>query len=334
LAVTVEKVLDETSWDEFITRFPSAGPFHSRAWIRCFKSDHLVPVYLRFVSNGIPVGGVAGLIVEPRMAILKPIDRRLFFFSGPALASMDRISIGECMQVLNRYAVDQQFTSLISLGRDYPYAYDWGNSRVHLQFMHELIIDLSSSQEQVVIRMRKSIREQARKAERSGLTFHPQQDASTLPQLLNLIANTQLRRMNKSGVSFSPYYIHYLDEKSLRRLSESSIARFFVARRGTEVLCSLLVFTFAKRAYALLIGCSNEGYQLRAPAFVWFNVIRLLKGAGIESLNLAGGNAFAKVSLGAEHRTCTGSVSPYLKGPVLNLLFQTSRWADKFIAPA
>jgi len=94
-------------------------------------------------------------------------------------------------------------------------------------------------------------------------------------------------------------------------------------------MCVLLVVVFSRRAYALLIGTSNAGYRLRAPAFVWFNAIRELQSEGVLSLNLAGGNAFAKTSYGAECRTCTGSVSPYLKGPIRNLLFQTFRWVDK-----
>jgi Acetyltransferase (GNAT) domain len=325
---------DPGKWDDFIKLLPSAGPFHTRAWTECFKSERLTPLYLRLLSGDEPIGAIAGIVVDPRTPILRAIDRKLSFFSGPTLSQMNSGLIRDCMLSLNRYAQDQGFTSLISSGRDYPYGYDWGGSKVHMQSIEELIIDLRESWEHIRIRMRKSIPEQARKAERSGLTFQEHRDASMLPQLLHLLDNTRLRSEKKRGASFSPYYIPYLAEKPLICLSQSSIARFFVARKGSEVLCVLLVFAFAKRAYALLIGCSDEGYRLRAPAFVWFNAIRNLKAAGTESLNLAGGNAFAKISLGAERRTCTGSVSPYLKGPVRNLLFQTCRWVDNLIPAA
>lgn len=339
MTIRVVNERDADAWDDFIKQFPSSGPFHTRVWTECFKSEHVTPIYLRLLSKDQSIGAIAGVVVDPKMPILKWIDRQVFFFSGPALSQMNCGLIQDCMLSLNRYAQDQGFTSLISLGRDYPYAYDWGDSKVHLQIIHEYIIDLRGSWEQVMTRMRKSIPEQSRKAERSGLTFHEHRDASMLPQLLQLLENTRLRRQRKSGIYFSPYYIQHLAEKPLSGLSESSIARFFVARRGAKVLCVLLVFAFCKRAYALLIGCSEEGYRLRAPAFVWFNAIRDLKAEGTESLNLAGGgpqsgHAFTKISLGAERQICTGSVSPYLQGPVRNLLFQTYRWVDNLIETA
>jgi hypothetical protein len=337
MTVRVVNERDAGTWDDFIRLFPSSGPFHTRAWTECFKSERLTPIYLRLLSNEQPIGAIAGVVVDPKMAILRGIDRKSFFFTGPALSQMNSVLIQDCMLSLNLYAQEQGLTSLISLGRDYPYAYDWGGSKVHLQIIHEYIIDLRDSWEIVRARMRRSIPEQARKAERSGLTFRQHRDGSMLPELLRLLENTRLRRKRKSGSYFSPFYIPHLAEKSLGCLSESSIARFFVARRAADVLCVLLVFAFSKRAYALLIGCSAEGYDLRAPAFVWFNAIRDLKAEGIEFLNLAGGgpqsgHAFSKISLGAERLACTSSVSPYLQGPVRNLLFQTYRWADKRIA--
>jgi hypothetical protein len=333
MTIRVLNERDPETWDDFIKLFPSAGPFHTRAWTECFRGERLTPLYLRLMSKNRPIGAIAGVIVDPKIAVLAGIDRKLSFFSGPALAQMDSALIQECMLSLNRYARDMGFTSLIISGRDYPYEYDWGPSRVHLQTIQEMIVDLSGPWEQIRGRMRKSIPEQARKAARSGLTFAESRDASILQQLLRLLENTRLRNERKSGISFSPYYLPHLAQKPLSKLSESKIARFFIACNDSEMLCALLVFEFSKRAYALSIGCSDEGYRLRAPAFVWFNAIKNLKAEGMESLNLAGGNAFAKTSLGAEHRTCTGSVSPYLKGPVRNLLFQTYRWMDNLVAP-
>ena len=337
IRIAEERAADR--WDDFIKPFASSGPFHTRAWTDCFRCERLTPIYLRLLSKDQPIGGIAGLVIEPETTILRRIDRRIMFCSGPALSEMSSALIQDCMLALKRYAEDQGLTSLICLHRDYPYAYDWGAARVHLDVIHEYIIDLRGRWEDVRARMRRSIPEQARKGERSGLTFHEYRDASMLPQLLRLIENTRSRRMRKDGIHFSPYYIPHLTEKSLVDLSESALARFLVARRGAEVLCILLVFAFGKRAYALLIGCSEEGYERRAPAFVWLNAMGNLKGAGIEYLNLAAAGAgstlgFAKVSLGAERQACTGCVSPYLQGPVSNLLFQIYRWKDNLSAVA
>ncbi len=277
MTIRVVSEQDPETWDDYVRSFTSAGPFHTKAWTECFKSERLTPIYLRLFSDHKAIGGIAGVVVDPRMSILREVDRRISFFSGPALFQMDSTLIRDSMLSLNRYARDQGFTSLISSPRDYPYV---------------------------------------------------QRDQSMLQQLLCLLENTRLRSKRKRGASFSPYYLPHLAAKPLSCLSQSSIARFCVARKDSEVLCVLLVCAFAQRAYALLIGCSDEGYDLRAPAFTWFNAIRSLKAEGPAFLNLAGGNTFAKISLGAERCTCMGCVSPYLKGPVRNLLFQTLRWTE------
>ena len=339
MTIRVEREHDPGDWDDFIRQFPSSGPFHARAWADCFAGPRMTPLYLRLLSDEQPIGAIAGAVIEPRIAALRGISREAFFFSGPALARMDSALIGESFHSLCLYAREQGFASLVSSGRDYPYPYECGRTKMYLHTIGEYIVDMRGSWDLVRSRMRRSIAEQARKAERSGLTFHVEQDASLLAQLQRLLENTQQRRQTKSGKLFSPFYLPHLTEEPLRRLSESSLARFFVARRGSEPLCVLLAFAFGRRAYALMIGCNDEGYRLRAPALVWFNAMRSLQSAGTEWLNLAGGgpqsaHVFSKISLGAERHACTGSVSPYLKGPVRNMLFQTHRWVDNLLESA
>jgi hypothetical protein len=322
---------DAAGWDDYIAQFASAGPFHSRAWAECFTSDRLTPVYLGLLAGDRPVGGITGVRVEPARPLMRGIDRTLSCFSGPALREMSGTKIREAMTSLAHYARSHGLTSLVCAGRDYPYAYDWGAARVHLQVMHEYFVDLSPPWEAIAARMRKSIAEQARKAARSGLSFEERRDSAMLPMLLQLVDVTRNRRLRKDGIRYSPYYLPHLGEVPLRRLSASGIARFFAAKRDDTVLCTLLAFAFGKRAYALLIGCSEEGYRLRAPAFMWWHSLQRLKAEGAELLNLAGGGpasplGFAKQSLGATRRECTGCVSPYLKGPLRNVLFQTGRW--------
>lgn len=339
MKLTVVQDSEPDRWDDFVAAFPSSGPLHTAAWAECFRSERSMPIYLRLFSGRRPVGGIAGIVVEPKLPILRKIDRQSFFFCGPTLEEMSSPSIQAATLGLRRYITEQGFTSLVILGRDYPYSYDWGAEKVRLEITHEYIIDLSGPLSHVRARMRRSISEQARKAERSGLTYHEHRDASMLPSLLRLLGDTRSRRRRISGIQFNPYYIPHLAERTLRNLAESGIARFFVARRADDVLCVLLAFTFSHRAYALLIGCSDEGYRQRAPAFLWRHAIDSLHAAGIESLNLAGAGpqstlAFAKLSLGAERRMCTGAVSPYLQGPVSNLLFQLYRWRENLPALA
>ena len=157
MTIRVVDELESGAWDDFIKLIPSAGPFHTRAWTECFKGERLTPIYLRVLSDEQPIGGIAGVIAETRLPWMRRFDRSVTFFSGPALAEMRGATIRDCMLGLRRYAEDRGLTSLISLGRDYPYAYDWGDAKVHLQVIHEYIVDLRGASESVTARMRKSI---------------------------------------------------------------------------------------------------------------------------------------------------------------------------------
>lgn len=338
MKIRVERERDLDAWDPYIARFAAAGPFHARAWAEAFANRRTTPLYLRLLDGEQAVGAIAGVAVEPRLAMLHGISRELLFFSGPAMARMDAELIRDAFLALSGFAREHGFSSLVSSARDYPYAYDWGGARVHLHAIGEYIVDLRGSWADVRLRMRRSVAEQVRKAARSGVAFGQQRDVTLLPHLLRLLENTRQRRQRRSGKLFSAYYLPRLDADSLRLLSASNLARFFVAQRGDQPLCVLLAFVFGKRAYALIIGCSDEGYLLRGPALLWFNTLQQLQSEGVEWLNLAGGgqqsaHVFSKISLGAQRVACTGSVSPYLQGPVRNLLFQTYRWVDHLLHP-
>ena len=327
---------DLAGWDDFVRLCPSSNPFHTRAWVESFRSERLTPLYLRVLSGNRTIGAIAGLVVAPANRILAPIHRPALLFTGPALERMDGAALRDCTLSAMRLVASEGMTGITCVGRDHPHACDWSGSRVRPTTVDEYIADLGGCWKDVESRMRNSIREQTRKAERSGLVFGEESGPRMVPQLTALLERTRSRKV---GEQFSFFYLPHLSEQVLGRLAATDLARFFVARLGGNALCILLALAFNRRAYALLIGCSEEGYRLRAPAFVWLNAMKALQAAGLQSLNLSGAwpgskLAFAKESLGAVRTSCAGFTSPYLQGPVRNLLFQIYRWRDNLSAAA
>src|ERR1700694_1541118 len=69
ITVSVVNERDADTWDDFLRLSPSSGPFHTRAWTECLKSERLTPLYLRLLSKEQPIGAIAGVVVDPKIAI-------------------------------------------------------------------------------------------------------------------------------------------------------------------------------------------------------------------------------------------------------------------------
>jgi hypothetical protein len=327
--VTVIEESNFQQWVECLQTF-SISPFITPTWLETICSAHRIPAYFRFESEGKTIGGIAGLILEPSLKIIRRINRPLFFFSGPAVLQNDAHLISACVLNLIRYATHNGYTGVQLNSWDYPHPYELTAMKFYKEIREEYIIDLHGEFIQIQNKMRKSIREQTRTATRNGITFHESASPNILASLILLLDETKSIRGLKGYEDYSYYYIPYLDPPAMHRLFEIKMARIFYAQKLDKVICVLLTVVWNKRAYALLIGANAEAYALRGPAFLWFHTLRTLNSEGVESLNLGGvandsgasALAFSKLSLGAEKHTCVGGTSAFLQGSLYNLLHQ------------
>jgi hypothetical protein len=238
------------------------------------------------------------------------------------------------MVALSDHARRRGIPTVNSKGVDYPYEYDWGGHKYHRHILHEYLIDLRPDWTTVKTRMRKSIAEQARKAERFGVRYRVERDPGTHDELNRLVLE---KRARKPDDSYDDYYLGFLTATVARRLSRTRLSSFHCAELGGKVVCVMQVLSFNKRAYALLLGADEDAYRSRAITFVQLQTIRNLKQTGVEWLNIAGaweGSSleFAKLSLGAKRAVCFGSTSPFLQGRLLNLLNQIAHDKIRWIA--
>ena len=323
--ITVVEESNLQRWDESLSTF-SAAPFISAAWLEAFRTSTHIPIYFRCVFEKQTIAMIAGLILEPSHPLGRKVDRRLFFFSGPAAVQSDLNTI---MTNLLHYAALHGYTSLDLKSWDYPCEVDL-MPLPYKESREEYIVDLSGPFSEVQKKIRTMIKRKVKKAQKNGLTFHESHNPDLAVTLISLLEETKSTRLTKGYEDYSYYYMPYINEDVIRKLLLNKCAKICYIKRENNILCAQLIVFSTQRAYYLLGGTNQEGYELGANALVLFHEIENLAHNGYDAFNLGGvandsgasGLAFFKESFGAKKHACTSGTSTYLQGPLRNLAYQ------------
>ncbi|MFC2164292.1 GNAT family N-acetyltransferase [Acidobacteriota bacterium] len=327
MQITIVEESNLSNWENYLKK-TSGGPFLSAPWLESFRDSKCTPVYFRFVSEGHTIGLAAGLSLEPPHPLLRKIFRKIFLFSGPAFIQSNPELEKSCVSELINYASSNQFSHFEMRSYDYPHTIDFEDLPFIKEDREEYIIDLNPEWQEIQKNMRKSIIEQKRSAERKGLSFHESQSPEIIDDLVRLLEQTKQRRLTKGYKDYTYYYMPHINKNILHQLYQNKIGRIFHIKHGAKIISILFVVAYRSTVNALLIGSNEDAYNLRAPAFIWFNTIKKLKDEGFQYMNLGGVPkdssksklVFAKKSLGATEHLCSGGKTPHLNGPIYNLL--------------
>jgi hypothetical protein len=327
MKLEVRKEFDEPKWEEYL-RLISSPPFFAPSWIECFENKTRRPIYLHFIAEGKTLGLAAGLSVEPPNVLLRKFFRMLYFFSGPAVVDADKDWAKMCLSKMISFARENRYTHIKVGSLDYPYAID-GKDLPVLQpwWRKEYIVDLQANPAGLKKKLKKRMTD-VRGAERNGLCFYEGRSPRMLDELLLLLDETKSIRMSKRYKNYAPFYIPYLDKQILYKLLEKGIARIFYVKKQEDILNVELTVAYNGRAYGLLCGTNQMGYQLRANSLLQFNILQKLKSEGFEIYNFGGiptgpgsrGLALFKTSFGGIEHVCTGWRSHHLQSPFIDRL--------------
>ncbi len=327
IRLEVIEVSDLLKWEKDLKSF-SATPFFAPAWLESFRSKIRKPIYLRFVSDQKTIGLVAGLRNEPSNALLKKLFRILFFYSGPAVVGADEELTKLCMAELISYAREKQFSYVKLESWDFPCAVNTRGLSFKPTIRKEYIVDLRENWSDLIKKIKKNRRTDARTAERNGLTFHESRSPEILDHLLRLLAETKSIRLSKKYKDYASLYISHINRDILHKLFKSGIVRAFYIKKNDDILSVSLEAVYQKKAYGLFAGTNLLGYKLKSNALLNFKIIEKLKNEGVEFYNFGGvpsddsaqGLCFFKASYGAKEHICCGGRSHHLQSPFINYL--------------
>jgi hypothetical protein len=273
--------LTDPNWDRDVVSHPDYTFFHSAAWAKVLNKTYgHEPVYLRFSRRGdlaalLPIMDVRSLVTGRRGVSLPFTD-----FCGPLMFGSEN----------TEFVVPKLF----EIARERKWKHFEIRERKTLQpsapaavaFLgHSL--DLRGSEEELLGRLKSSVRRALRKAERSDLRIEVVNSREAVLQYYQL----HVRTRKKHGLPPQPLsfflniYEHVIDP---------GLGFIVLARIGSRPAAANVYFLFGKRA-VYKFGASDENVQeLRGSNMVMWEGIRFLAQSGAESLH------FGRTSLGNE----------------------------------
>ena len=137
----------------------------------------------------------------------------------------------------------------------------WRYSSDQIQFKNTVLIDLSSSEDEMLARMKQKTRYNIRLAEKKGVTVRIGAQAD-LPMLYKMYAETSVR--DGFVIRYEEYYQTVW--QTFMQSSEPN-AEPLIAEVNGEVVAAIFVFYFARRAY-YVYGMSRESHREKMPNYL------------------------------------------------------------------
>jgi len=324
--IQVEKVNDPDEWDRYLSDF-SASPFLSRSWLEPFGNLMLIPVCYRFILDGEVIGFTAGLVQNSRLAPARLLNlfRSLLFYSGPSVRDRDPKLISDCIGAMFSAARRWNISAVRYRSWDYPCRIQQDDIFPKPESQRiEYLFDLSNRELDPEINMNRNQKRKVKLAEKKGLSFREVSSKKKLEEILPIMMETKEIRMNKGRKEYDPYYIPYLNNDHLAKHIENGIARIFLSEMNGRTMSAIVILASEDRAYGLIAGSTEAGYDIGASPFTILNLLRTMQSEGYDIFNFGGlprGDDGVQLSrfkeaMGAKKYRCIGGYADRLGGPI------------------
>ena len=281
LHVTHVDPLDDPQWDATVARFPSAGFFHTRAWLQVLRETYpLRPTYFRVAHDD---GSTAAIVpfVEVNSWLTGRRGVSLPFTDECQPLAHDSATLRAAVDAIDAHATARGWKYWELRGGAAELAAPSATSF----YAHQL--PLISDSARLFVRCDSAVRRAVRKAEQSGLTVTFAHDLESTREFHALLCQTRKRH----GVPPQPFRFF------------AHLQRYILApRRGCMVFARLdgapvaaaMFFHFGRSAL-YKFGASDDAFQhLRPNNLVMWRAIEWHARAGFDSLD------FGRTSLGNE----------------------------------
>jgi lipid II:glycine glycyltransferase (peptidoglycan interpeptide bridge formation enzyme) len=328
--IEVTEIINSQEWKSDLNKF-EFNLFITSEWIESFADNMKKPVYLNFNKGDVVVGKIAGLIIDYKNSN----DKKLFFFSGPAFQASNKETIPLLVNELLNYAILKKFRRLIVKSYDYKMTYGKDKNTLKITNRYEYVINLLQSSEEIQNNFNRLLLRKVKLAIRSKAEFIKGDSMKMLDNLISLLEETKKTRLTKGYSKYSYFYMPYLDKIVLKKIISNKITNLYYVKVNDEINCMTMVLTYAKDAYAFLIGSNSNAYGMGIPYYIMYCIIKELKEKQFNYYNLGGiptdesgkGLILFKKSLGAQEVLTTHCSTNYLTLPhkLLNPLLNIGR---------
>ena len=333
----VTREVDDGVWERLEEQF-NGNPFLSSRWLSAFKKSSVRPIYLTISFQDHVCALISGLIVQSSRLVIKELVKQLHCFSGPVIIDKGTITIPDCIQSIGDYAKRQHIHKINFDSYYYPFDVTVDNPNFEKKNRDEYVIEICPDMESIKKNIKKNQRKRIHKLGEAGLRFRETFEPEALEQLIAGMINVKKRKEQcGNDISYSPFYITYLDANVSMRLLNKRFGHIYQLIDNNNVLCSCFIVEYKHAAYSIFFGASPACYEMGASAYLKWEIIKRYVDRQIWSLNLGGvpqddsaeGLITYKKSMGAKRFVCAGGKIENIQGPFLTLIY---KHYNKFIS--
>jgi hypothetical protein len=274
-------------WVQLIERF-DGNIYHSQEWAETWRSDYAEPLYFRGLDEQ---GRCVGIALANERHSSRPVIgrflRRLDFETFPAVQGNDpdlaRTMMGRIVEFAR--AGGYRGLTLQSHYSGVPLS-----NLDHLGLVAtprtEFIVDLTRSEEERWKQLSTHHQRKIKKAGKHGLVFEEARSGEAMQELRRLQIGSRDRRMERGeyfGLQDAAYY-----EQMGRRYFERNLGCLFLMRYEGRPVSAAFISIYSGRALYVLGGSEPKGFELDAPALLFWKVFSRCVELGCREFNLGG----------------------------------------------
>lgn len=287
-------------WNEIISKLPDPHFLQTYEWGQVKAKYGWVPYYAVWSADGKFTVSQStdywsldtGYIDAAALILKRTAFRRFSIFYAPKGPLMDWTNESLRKRVLDdlqsfvkkQGAIFLKLDPDVVLGRGVPASVDevtensgqavrsdlmrrgWVESSDQIQFRNTVMVDLSASEEDILMRMKQKTRYNVRLAEKKGVTVRVG-GVDDLPMLYKMYAETSVR--DGFVIRDEGYYMTvwktYMSKVESQRSEPSAVP--LIAEVDGEAVAAILLFMFAGRGY-YVYGMSRNAHREKMPTYL------------------------------------------------------------------
>ena len=283
-SINVKQVFDPNIWGKELNEF-QYGIFITNKWLSAIARSNEAPIYFDFKKGEKTVAKIAGLSIKNRRK--KPDI--LYFYSGIAYKTFNEKLIHSCNNQLIIFAKTHGYDKVIIKSYDYSEEFSIKTKNLFAERRRlEYLIDLTIDEQTIYRRFNKKARYYIRKAKGCGSTVHESQSLDLLKLLLEYLNKTHEIRISKGYSNYNIFFLRNFDEYTLISLLKNGTAIMYYVQTNNDINSIQYILVHNGKASGLLMGTTQEGYDLHSPVFLEYTIMLLLKSRGYSIYNLGG----------------------------------------------
>ncbi len=281
--ITIKSIENKKEWENFLEKHREANFLHSWYWGEFHKAlGNKINRSGFFVNNQLT--GVMLTIVESAKR-----GRYLIVPGGPIIDWSSKKSVQAAFMEMRQIAISEKCVfvrirpQLIEDAKSIKIFRDNGarHSPMHLTADLTSQLDITKSEEELLVNMRKGTRYEVRKAEKLGIKITASKDEKQIKEFYDLQLKTAERQ------HFVPFSQKFFSEQ-FKVFFDADKALIFTATYENKILAQAFIIFYGKKAVYHYGVSTDEGRKYPGAYLLQWAAIKEAKKRGIEKYNFWG----------------------------------------------